>query len=62
LGSLSFIAYFFQDALDDDVQHIDAHFRLRDVWWHLGFSLIVLPKGFITFFVHFAHSQIINAN
>jgi hypothetical protein len=35
LGSLSFTSFFLQEALDDDIQHIDAFHELGD----LGFSL-----------------------
>lgn len=38
LGSLSFTSFFFHEALDDDIQHIDALHELRD----LGFLLFHL--------------------
>ncbi len=31
LGSFSFTFSFFQDALNDDVQHIDAFIKLKDL-------------------------------
>jgi hypothetical protein len=31
LESFSFTSFFFQDILDDDVQHIDVFLRLGDV-------------------------------
>jgi hypothetical protein len=36
LDSFSFTSSFFQDVLDDDVQHIDAFLRLGDVQMTFG--------------------------
>jgi hypothetical protein len=52
-GSLPFTLSFFHDVLDDDVYHIDALPRLGDVQMALGFSLVILFEGFITFFIFF---------
>jgi hypothetical protein len=47
LGSFSFISFFFQDVLNDDVQHIDAIPKLGDVHVAFGIHLLFHPKALL---------------
>jgi hypothetical protein len=59
LGSLSFISFFFQDVLDNDVQHIDALLSggcAGGIWdFHSWFHAeVLLPFSFFPYIARFS--------
>jgi hypothetical protein len=46
LGSLSFTSFFLKEALDDDIQHIDALHESGDLGFSLFHLMALLPSSF----------------